>query len=115
MYVVLLLAVLCGLLFLFIKHVIYPAFLSPLAKIPNAHFTAGFSPLWILWKRYSGAENQAIHHAHLKYGPIVRTGPNDINVNCVDGGIKTVYSGGFEKPNWYPNVFQNYEYAQCHF
>ena len=106
------LALLCGLLFLFYKHVVYPAFLSPLAKIPNAHFTAGFSPLWILWKRYSGAENRAIHDAHLKYGPIVRTGPNDINVNCVDGGIKTIYSGGFEKPNWYPNVFQNYGYAQ---
>ena len=101
-------ALVCVLLLLAYRFIVYPAFFSPLATIPNAHFTAGFSPLWILWKRYTGAENKAIHEAHLKYGPIVRLGPNDLNINCVEGGLKTVYSGGFEKPNWYPNVFCNF-------
>ena len=95
-------------LYLLYKYVFHPAFLSTLSKIPNAHWSSPFSPLWISWKRYASAENAAIHTAHLKYGPIVRVGPNDISVNCVDEGIKTI--GGFEKPDWYPNAFFNYGY-----
>lgn len=108
MYSIPLLALLGGLLISLYKFIIYPAFLSPLAKIPNAHFSSGFSPVWILWKRYTSAENRTIHDAHQKKGPIVRLGPNDISINCVEAGVKTVYSGGFEKPNWYPNVFFNF-------
>ncbi|CAF9916085.1 MAG: hypothetical protein HETSPECPRED_002752 [Heterodermia speciosa] len=106
MYNIPLLALVCGFLFSIYRFIVYPTFLSPLARIPNSHFTASFSPLWILWKRYRGAENKAIHDAHVKYGPIVRVGPNDIDVNCVEGGIKTIAS--FEKPNWYPNAFMNF-------
>ena len=98
-----------GLLAVFLyKYVLYPVFLSPLSKIPNAHFTSSLSSLWILNKRRTGAENRAIHAAHQKYGPIVQLAPDQISVNCVDGGIKTVYSGGFEKSNWYHNMFDNY-------
>lgn len=93
-------------LFLF-KWVIYPAFLSPLSKIPNAHFTASISPAWILWKRFTGQNNKTIHAAHRKFGPIVRLAPSELSVNCVVGGIKTVYSGGFEKDDWY-KVFGSY-------
>ena len=50
-----------------------------------------------------------IHNAHLKHGPIVRLGPNELSVNCIDGGLRTIYAGGFEKPDWYPNLFYNYE------
>lgn len=109
MYNIPLLALVCGFLFSIYRFIVYPTFLSPLARIPNSHFTASFSPLWILWKRYRGAENKAIHDAHVKYGPIVRVGPNDIDVNCVEGGIKTIAS--FEKPNWYPNAFMNFGYT----
>ncbi|KLJ13509.1 unspecific monooxygenase [Blastomyces silverae] len=52
--------------------------------------------------------NRTIHKAHQKYGPIVRLGPSEISVNCVDGGIRTVYAGGFEKHDWYPRVFGAY-------
>jgi len=96
-------------LYLLYKYLLHPAFLSPLFKIPNAHWSSPLSPLWILWKRYDCAENKAIHAAHKKHGPIVRLGPNDISVNCVDGVIKTI--GGFEKPDWYPNAFFNYGYG----
>ncbi|KAL8825593.1 MAG: hypothetical protein Q9170_007737 [Blastenia crenularia] len=89
------------------KYIIYPAFYSPLAAIPAAHFTASWSPLWILWVRYSSIEVQTIHKAHVKHGPIVRLGPNEISVNCVDGGIRTIYAGGFEKWSFY-DQFENY-------
>lgn len=89
------------------KFILWPGFLSPLAKIPSAHPTAPFSPLWILWKRYRSQELLAIHQSHDKQGPVVRLGPDELSINCVEGGIRTVYSGGFEKPEWY-QMFQNY-------
>lgn len=89
------------------KFLIYPAFLSPLARIPNAHFTCSISPAWILWTRYQRRENKTVLAAHQKYGPVVRLGPNDISVCSIDGGIRTVYGGGFEKQAWY-QPFANY-------
>ena len=102
------LACVAGLLVAVYKFIVHPCFLSPLASIPNAHFTAAFSPLWILWARYMEQVNSAIHQAHEKYGPIVRLGPNEVSVNCVEGGIKAIYTGGWEKHPWYERIFTNY-------
>jgi unspecific monooxygenase len=95
-------------IFLLYRGVIYPAFLSPLARIPNAHWTAPISPFWILWKRYQSQNNRTIHAAHERLGPIVRLAPSEISINCVEGGIKPVYTGGFEKHEWYPRVFGSF-------
>ena len=99
----------CLVLYIFWVYIITPIFLSPLAKIPNAHFSSSFNPFWILWKRYREQENRTIHAAHEKHGKIVRLGPNEISIDSVDDGIRIVYSGGFEKGSWYPNQFDNYE------
>jgi hypothetical protein len=88
------------------KFIIYPTFLSPLSKIPNAHWSSPISPLWSLWIKYQVRENRAVHAAHLKHGSIVRLGPNELSVNDV-GGLRTVYAGGFEKGEWY-SIFDNY-------
>lgn len=101
------LLVLAATAFIIYNYLIYPAFISPLSKIPAAHVTASWSPLWILWVRYTRVEVQTIHKAHLKHGPIVRLGPNEVSVNCVDGGLRTVYAGGFEKWSFY-DQFDNY-------
>lgn len=98
----------CVASYIFWRYIVYPAFISPLSKIPNAHFTAPFSPLWILWKRCTYQENRTVQAAHEKYGKIVRIGPNDVSVNSVDDGIRVVYTGGFEKWNFYPNLFANF-------
>ena len=90
------------------KFFAYPAFLSPLSQIPSAHFSSPFSPLWILLRRHEEKEIQTIDEAHRKHGLIVRLGPNEVSVNCVDDGIKTVYSGGFEKWWHYQNLFFNF-------
>jgi hypothetical protein len=86
---------------------IYPTFISLLSKIPNAHWSSPFSSAWILWVRFNNHENREVHTAHLEHGPIVRLGPNEISINCVDGGLRTVYGGGFEKGDWY-SIFDNY-------
>ncbi len=104
-------ATLCTVSYVIYKYIIHPAFISPLSKIPNAHPTSPFSPLWILIKRFAQQENRTIHAAHVKYGDIVRLGPNEISVNCVDDGIRTIYTGGFEKWPWY-NQFDNFGYRK---
>ncbi|KAL2868865.1 cytochrome P450 [Aspergillus lucknowensis] len=95
-------------IFLLYRGVIHPAFLSPLSKIPNAHWTTPICPAWILWKRFKSQNNRTIHAAHERLGPIVRLAPSEISINCVEGGIKSVYTGGFEKHDWYPRVFGSF-------
>src|SRR4051812_35812803 len=70
-------------------------------KIPAAHWSARFSSLWILYVRYSSREIRTIHEAHAKYGPVVRLSPAEVSVNCVEGGVKIIYGGGFDKHDWY--------------
>lgn len=94
---------------------IHPALVSPLAKIPNAHWSVPVSPAWMLWRRFRMQNNRTIQAAHERLGPIVRLGPSEISVNCVDGGIKSVYTGGFEKHDWYPRVFGSLGYVSFFF
>jgi hypothetical protein len=72
------------------RYIVFPALISPLSKIPAAHPTSPLSPAWILWKRWSGKENATVLAAHERFGPVIRLGPKEISVNCVDGGIRTV-------------------------
>ena len=90
------------------KFIIEPIFLSPLSKIPNIHWSAPLSRLWILNERRQAQETFAVHAAHQRLGPIVRLAPNELSINSVDGGIRTVYSGSYEKGDWYRNIFNNY-------
>ena len=90
-------------------YLVYPLLVSPIAKVPNAHWTSGFSPWWILWKRYRSQELQVVNEAHKKLGPIVRLGPKDLSVSCYENGIRTIYGGGFEKPTYF-DFFNYYGY-----
>ena len=86
---------------LFWRLVISPLFFSPLSRIPAANSLAKVSSAWILWARYHGHANQKIKEAHEKHGEIVRLSPTELSVNCIDGGVKTIYGGGFDKHSWY--------------
>ena len=105
-------AVLLVVLFLLYRYVIYPGFVSPLSKIPNAHLTAPFSSLWILWTRYQRRENRTLYALHQKLGPVIRLGPKELSVDCVDHGIRSIYGGGFEKPEWYSDQFENFGWVK---
>lgn len=86
---------------------------NPVRKIPAAHPLAPFTSLWISWVRWRKIENATLKDAHDRLGPIVCLGPAEISVNCVKGGIRDVYAGGFEKRdpksgyNWY-GFFTNF-------
>ncbi|EEP83027.1 predicted protein [Uncinocarpus reesii 1704] len=85
----------------FYTRVVWPVFFTPLSKVPHAHPSVGISSFWINRIRSTGYANETIHRIHEKYGPVVRLGPNEISINCVDEGVKKVYGSGFEKSNWY--------------
>lgn len=83
------------------RYIIYPAFVSPLSKIPAAHFTAPFSSLWIRSKRRNGKTGiQSIFAAHKRLGPIVQLSPNELSVASLDG-LRQIYTGAFDKTAWY--------------
>ncbi|ETN43299.1 uncharacterized protein HMPREF1541_02458 [Cyphellophora europaea CBS 101466] len=89
--------------------VIFPIFLHPLRHIPAAHWSIPlFGDCWILYQRFRSRNNAVTYAAHLKHGEVVRLGRNELSVNCVDNGIKTIYGGGFEKHAWYPQQFASY-------
>jgi len=104
-------------------YIVFTYFLDPLfdplhKDVPDAHITATFSRFWILYIRYTGRENRTIHAAHARLGPIIRLAPNEISVVSIDGGVRTVYGGGFAKHRWYdqmrnfgnvPNMFSTLE------
>ncbi|KAL9010129.1 MAG: hypothetical protein Q9173_004907 [Seirophora scorigena] len=89
------------------SHIIEPAFISPLSKVPSANFLSSISPVWINWIRRVNKETRTIYTLHQKHGPVVRLGPNEISVNA-ESGLKTVYYGGFEKHRWYADNFVNF-------
>lgn len=93
-------------LFLAYRFVVHPALLSPLAKIPSAHWSSPFSRLWALSIRFGHTENRTLREAHRRLGPVIRVAPNELSVDGVDC-VRTVYQGGFDKPSWY-SVFDNY-------
>ncbi|KAI0133533.1 cytochrome P450 [Xylariales sp. AK1849] len=86
--------------------IIYPVILSPLSKVPRAHWSSSISRIWILWARYQSRENTTLAEAHRKYGPVIRLSPDEVSINCMEA-VKTVYQGGFDKHQWY-SVFDNY-------
>lgn len=81
--------------------VIYPMYFSPLAKVPPAHFLSPLTSLWINWKRFNNQGVPTVYKAFQEKGPVIRLGPNELSVNIIDGGIRTVYGGGFAKTQWY--------------
>ena len=74
---------------------------ASLAEIPRAHPSSAFTYLWIKWQRFKGTEVEAVNGAFQKFGPVVRLGPKELAINMIDGGVKTVYDGGFHKSEWY--------------
>ncbi|MCJ1429677.1 hypothetical protein MMC29_007592 [Sticta canariensis] len=89
------------------KHLIAPAWISPLSKIPNAHFTVPIAPIWIWWKRRAGRATWTISALHQRLGPVVRLGPSEISVNS-SSGLRKIYGGGFDRHRSYLDLFLNY-------
>ena len=90
------------LLFLILRSV-YRVFFHPLSHVPGP-LLPKLTSAWLNYHAYSGDEATAVHRLHQKYGPVVRTGPRDVDI--ADGAaLIPIYSekGGFRKPPYYRN------------
>ncbi|KAH6674858.1 cytochrome P450 [Halenospora varia] len=76
---------------------------SPLSSIPNLHWTSPYTRLYVIYLKGTGKEHRTRLIAHRKLGPLIRVGPNELAVNCIENGVQTIYSGNFEKSDWYEN------------
>lgn len=82
---------------------LYRIYLHPLSRVPGAWLPISTS-MWLNYHTWIGDECSAVHELHLKYGPVVRTGPNDVDI--ADGeALNEIYveKGGFRKPKFYAN------------
>ncbi|KAL1886600.1 hypothetical protein Plec18167_000532 [Paecilomyces lecythidis] len=80
---------------------VYRLFFHPLSKIPGPPVAACTS-LWLAYHTYIGDEATAIYDLHRKYGPVLRVGPEDIDIAEGDA-IEAIYleRGGFQKSRPY--------------
>ncbi|KAF2867022.1 cytochrome P450, partial [Massariosphaeria phaeospora] len=81
-------------------------------RIPPIHPLAPHTPLPILLIRHRALELATLRAAHARLGPVIQLAPAEISVNCVVGGIREIYGGGWEKgcregEGWYA-FFANY-------
>jgi len=77
--------------------------LHPLSHIPGP-LLARLSSLWLTYHAWIGDEASCVHQLHEHYGPIVRTGPNSVDI--ADGeALQPIYveKGGFLKAEFYGN------------
>lgn len=82
-------------------YVLYFRFAHPLASIPGP-FAASLSRLWLVKHVWNADMAWTIMDLHEKYGPLIRTGPNEVSVSDV-ATVKQIYGAGsrFTKSPWY--------------
>ncbi|KAF7375103.1 High nitrogen upregulated cytochrome P450 monooxygenase 2 [Mycena sanguinolenta] len=74
--------------------------LHPLYHIPGP-LLAKISKLYGLWMTWTGHQHIHMRRAHDKYGPVVRTGPNEVSIADVDAVTSVLGSGGLPKGQFY--------------
>ncbi|KXX72952.1 Pisatin demethylase [Madurella mycetomatis] len=76
---------------------------SPLRKFPGP-FLAGYTNLWRLAQVLAGDYQKTIKKLHEQYGPVVRIGPNTLDIDYPEL-IRTIYStdGRWHKTEFYHN------------
>ena len=95
---------LAGLLY---RYILFPAFPSPLAKLPLAHPLCAISATWLWCQSARGRELRSLYTAHKRHGPIVRLAPSEVSVVSQEG-LRQVYVRGLDKDVWYQQAFYNY-------
>ncbi|KAI0161033.1 cytochrome P450 [Hypoxylon sp. FL1284] len=87
---------------LFLLRATYTAIRSPLSAVPGP-LLSRWTDLHVRIKLLSGSKARYVHSLHEKYGPIVRLGPNEVDVSDVNGAreIHKVRSKYIKDPGFY--------------
>ncbi|KAK4862890.1 hypothetical protein LT330_003023 [Penicillium expansum] len=82
-------------------HFIYTRLSSPLARIPGPTISKWTEVVYIRYW-FAGKVPYYVHDLHERYGPIVRTGPNRVDICDVDA-VKEIHktNSRFLKSSWY--------------
>lgn len=86
---------------LFTSIVIYRKFFHRLRRFPGP-FSAGITKFWQVWKCRESKNHVVIEQLRQKYGPIIRTGPEELTI--IDPSLPALLDGPgnqFEKAVWY--------------
>ncbi|KAK7409337.1 hypothetical protein QQX98_008461 [Neonectria punicea] len=80
---------------------LYRLYIHPLSGVPGPRLAA-CSSLWLAWHTFVGDECTAIFELHKQYGPVLRVGPNDVDIADGDA-VEPIYldRGGFQKTQAY--------------
>ncbi|KAI1501261.1 cytochrome P450 3A13 [Biscogniauxia marginata] len=81
---------------------------SPLRKLPGPR-TSLFSSWVLKYHEFRAQRTRYVHGLHLRYGPVVRIGPNEVAFASLEG-IKEIYGSGgsgYDKTEFY-NLFTIY-------
>ena len=91
-------------LLLFSTQYVYKFYFHPLRHIPGPQLTK-YTSLWLYYHAFIGDQCTVTHKLHRKYGPVVRIGPNEIDISKGEAlGPLYIDSGGFEKSSYYSNL-----------
>jgi hypothetical protein len=89
-----------------IPYVVYSCFLlpfifSPIRSVPGPKSFA-VSKWRLAYEDLKGSRTRKIYQLHLKYGPVVRIGPNEVSFNSISA-LRTIYGpgSGFERTAFY--------------
>ncbi|KAF7317072.1 Protein kinase domain-containing protein [Mycena chlorophos] len=74
--------------------------LHPLANIPGP-FVAKISKTWMGWVAMGGKQHLYYQKLHLRYGDVVRVGPNELSFANKDAIQPMLGSGGMTKSKWW--------------
>ncbi|KAK1232618.1 hypothetical protein PQX77_004238 [Marasmius sp. AFHP31] len=72
----------------------------PLANVPGP-LAAKVSKLWGLWVCWTGRYHVVMKRLHDKYGPVIRTGPNEISTIEISAVAGVLGVSGLPKGQWY--------------
>lgn len=82
---------------------VYMIFLHPLSHVPGPPI-AKCSYLWLYYHSFVGDQCSVIQRLHKRYGPVLRVGPNEVEI-AKGEALWPIYmeNGGFEKSSFYKN------------
>ena len=85
----------------FHHYILHPLFFGPLSRVPGPKLYA-LTKWRLAWDDWTGQRTRAIHTLHLKHGPVVRIGPNEVHLNSLSA-LRTIHGAGsgFERTSFY--------------
>lgn len=89
------------------QYLVQPLFFSQLSRIPGPRLYA-LTKWRLAWDDWTGQRTRTIHAHHMRYGPIVRIGPNEVHF-CSLSALRSIYGAGsgFERTSFY-HMFDAY-------